>query len=165
MTRIRFNISTALARWRAREPVAPGRFRMMDLQALHEMTLGPGWFDSSWDLDQGLAVEFALPGDPPFQAWIEAQARLLEPVLATPAQPVPAEQMLEFEPADWKAWASANLVMHSASKCLTDGLKAPEQALELALEQALELALEHAPEQALELAVVEPEPELELALV
>ena len=157
MTRIRFNISTALARWRAREPVAPGRFRMMDLQPLHEMTLGPGWFDSSWDLDQGLAVEVAVPGEPPFQAWIEAQARLLEPVLATPAQPVPAEQMLEFEPADWRAWASANLVMRSAPKCLPDGLKASE----LALEQALELA----PEQALELAVVEPEPELELALV
>ena len=161
MTRIRFNISAALARWRAREPVAPGRFRMMDLQALHEMTLGPGWFDSSWDLDQGLAVEVAVPGDPPFQAWIEAQARLLEPVLATPAQPVPAEQMLEFEPADWKAWAAANLVMHSAPKCLPDVLMAPQ----LALEQAPDLALEHAPEQALELALVEPEPELELALV
>ena len=157
MTRIRFNISAALARWRACEPAAPGRFRMMDLQALHEMTLGPGWFDSSWDLDQGLAVDVAVPGDPPFQAWIEAQARLLQPVLATPAQPVPAEQMLEFEPADWKAWAAANLVMHSAPSCLPDGLKAPELALDL--------ALEHAPERALELAVVEPEPELELARV
>lgn len=145
MTRIRLNISAALARWRAREPVSPRRFRMMDLQALHEMTLGPGWFDSSWDLDHGLEVELALPGDPSFQAWLEAQARVLEPAVANAAQPLPAEQMLEFEPVDWKAWAPPDGVVDPLPRCLPAGLEMPEFALELALR--------------------EPEPELELALV
>jgi hypothetical protein len=144
MTRIRFNISAALARWRVREPVSSRHFRMMDLQALHEKTLGPGWFDSSWDLGQGLAVEVAGPGDPGFQAWLEAQARLLAPAPARDNQAVPAEQMLEFEPVDWKAWAPPNVVVDPLPKCLPAGLELPELALEAAgpaTEPVLELAL------------------------
>jgi hypothetical protein len=144
MARIRFDISAALSKWRNRQPVSSRRFRMMDLQALHEMTLGPGWFDSSWDLDQGLKVEVALPGDPTFQAWLEAQARRLEPVAARAAQALPAEQMLEFEPVDWKSWAPPDVVVDPLPKCLPAGLEMPELALELAVvasEPVLELAL------------------------
>lgn len=145
MTRIRFDISAALSKWRNRHPVSSRRFRMMDLQALHEMTLGPGWYDSSWDLDQGLRVEVAQPGDPTFQAWLEAQARLLEVTIATSPQPVPAEQMLEFEPLDWKAWTPPDVVVDPLPKALADGLEMPELALEV-------------------IAGL-PEPELQLALV
>lgn len=144
MTRIRFNISAALARWRVRESVSPRRFRMMDLQALHEKTLGPGWFDSSWDLDHGLAVEVAGPGDPAFQAWLEAQARVLTPVAAPAAAALPADQMVAFEPVDWKTWAPPDVVVDPLPKCLPAGLEVPELALEpatRATEPVLELAL------------------------
>jgi hypothetical protein len=112
MTRIRFDIPAALARWRARsqKQTPLRRFRMMNLEELHEKTLGPGWFDSSWDLGNGLAVEVALPGDPPFRAWIEAQARPLAAVVAKAAPPLPDEAMLEFEPVDWKSWAPQDVV-------------------------------------------------------
>ena len=144
MTRIHFNISAALARWRARQPVSLRRFRMMDLQALHEMTLGPGWFDSSWDLDQGLAVEVAVPGDPSFQAWLEAQARVLAPAVSRAALEAPAGQTLEFEPVDWKAWAAPDVEVDSLLPRLPAGLQMPEFALVRAVREpapALELAL------------------------
>jgi hypothetical protein len=33
---------------------------------------GPGWFDSSWDLRQGLEVREGLPADARLHEWIEA---------------------------------------------------------------------------------------------
>ncbi len=144
MNRIRFDIAAALARWRAREPAPPRRFRMMDLQALHDTTLGPGWFDSSWDLDHGLAVEVALPGDPPFRAWIEARARPLAAAAGKASRPLPAEGWLEFEPVDWKAWAPPGMAVDPLPARFPVGLDVPELALEAALvdsEPALELAL------------------------
>ena len=144
MNRIRFDISAALARWRAREPAPPRRFRMMDLQALHDTTLGPGWFDSSWDLDHGLAVEVALPGDPPFRAWIEAQARPLAAEAGKASLPLPAEGLLEFEPADWKAWAPPGVAVAPLPTRFPADMHVPELAPDLALappEPALELAL------------------------
>lgn len=144
MPRIHFNVSSALSKWRARGQLPSRRFRMMDLEALRDMPLGPGWFDSSWDLDHGLEVDFALPGDPTFEAWLEAQLRALEPVAVQPAQAVPAENMLEFEPVDWKAWAPADLAADPLPKWQKPGLALlPELKLELKV----------------------PEPELELALV
>ncbi len=38
-------------------------------------TRGPGWFDSSWDLQRGLEVREGLPGDPQLNEWIEACLR------------------------------------------------------------------------------------------
>jgi hypothetical protein len=32
---------------------------------------GPGWFDSSWDLRQGLEVHEGLPADARLNEWIE----------------------------------------------------------------------------------------------
>ena len=34
--------------------------------------VGPGWFDSSWELRAGLQVEEGLPNDLPLNGWIEA---------------------------------------------------------------------------------------------
>lgn len=146
MTRIRFDISAALARWRIRPQAQTPlrRFRMMDLQSLHEKTLGPGWFDSSWDLGNGLAVEVALPGDPPFQAWIEAQARPLAAPSAPAPKPQSTEGMLEFEPVDWRAWAPPAGEVDPLPTHLPAGEDLPELALEAAFfadEPALELAL------------------------
>ena len=36
---------------------------------------GPGWFDSSWDLQCGLEVREGLPGDAQLHEWIEACLR------------------------------------------------------------------------------------------
>jgi hypothetical protein len=140
MTRIRFNISAALNKWRHRGRVSPVRFRMMDLASLDDMPRGPGWFDSSWDLGQGLAVEVALPGDPPYQAWIEAQARALVPVMLAPAQQISTEGMLEFEPLDWKAWVAPHVVVDPLPEPHPPSRQLPE--LSLVFEPAeLELAL------------------------
>ena len=39
--------------------------------------IGPGWFDSSWELRSGLQVREGLPADLPLQAWIEAWLQLV----------------------------------------------------------------------------------------
>jgi hypothetical protein len=43
--------------------------------ASEEPTRGPGWFDSSWDLQSGLEVHEGLPGDAQLHEWIEACLR------------------------------------------------------------------------------------------
>ena len=70
---------------------------------------GPGWFDSSWDLQRGLEVREGLPGDPQLNEWIEACLRSGS-VLDAPATfaPVPALTMplsrvcaAADRPCDW----------------------------------------------------------------
>jgi len=39
--------------------------------------VGPGWFDSSWELRSGLQVKEGLPADLPLQGWIEAWLQLV----------------------------------------------------------------------------------------
>jgi hypothetical protein len=104
MARIHFRISAALARWRQREPAPSRRFTMMDLQGGDDLPRGPGWFDSSWDLGNGLAIDVAEPGDPAFLAWLEAQACPLRPHAASTSPQARPENALEFEAVDWQAW-------------------------------------------------------------
>ena len=142
MARIRFNITTALARWRVRSPVSLQRFRMMDLASLMDRPHGPGWFDSSWDLDHGLEVAVALPGDPPFMAWIEAQARAVAFSSGSPHAAAPAQNMLEFEPVQWTAPSAQDTVSTllpawQPPPCDETGLKLELQIPELELELAL----------------------------
>lgn len=142
MARIKFNITTALARWRARSPVSLQRFRMMDLASLMDRPHGPGWFDSSWDLDQGLEVAVALPGDPPFMAWIEAQARAVAFSSGSAQAAAPAENLLEFEPVQWTAPSAQDTVLTllpawQAPTLAEAGLKLELQIPELGLELAL----------------------------
>ena len=167
MPRIHFNISSALFKWRHRGPVCSRRFRIMDLQALEDMPLGPGWFDSSFDLGHGLEVEVALPGDPPFQAWLDSQLRALQPVAARPAPAVPAEQMLEFEPVDWKAWAPPDLVAVPLPARESHEMDLPEADLPDLELPNLELPSFELPGPKLELKLArkEHERELELELV
>ena len=137
---IRFNVSAALSRWRHRGRAGSRRFQMMDLQALRDLPLGPGWFDSSWDLGQGLAVEVAVPGDPSFQAWIDAQARALERCDDAVCAPLPAQQLIEFVPVAFNDCAAPS----PTRQPLRNG---PASVLEM---PALELALDM-PEMELEL--------------
>jgi hypothetical protein len=139
MARIHFNISAALLRWRNRGRVSQSRFRMMNLAALQDMPRGPGWFDSSWDLDHGLEVEVALPGDPPFQAWIEAQAWASAPVTHRPSPHISEQNTLEFEPVDCKAWAPPNTPVDRLPTPVPPGLEMSEMKLEL---ETAELELE-----------------------
>ena len=39
--------------------------------------VGPGWFDSSWELRSGLQVKEGLPADLPLQGWIETWLQLV----------------------------------------------------------------------------------------
>jgi hypothetical protein len=39
--------------------------------------VGPGWFDSSWELRAGLQVEEGLPADLPLHSWIEAWLQIV----------------------------------------------------------------------------------------
>jgi len=39
--------------------------------------VGPGWFDSSWELRSGLQVEEGMPADLPLQGWIETWLQLV----------------------------------------------------------------------------------------
>lgn len=59
--------------WRVRRQLStPSRVDLdLDLPALG----GPGWFDSSWDLTQGLRMREGLPSDARLDEWIEATLR------------------------------------------------------------------------------------------
>ena len=81
-----------------------------------------------------------LPDAPAFEAWIDAQARALEPAALAPSAPVSTEGMLEFEPLDWKAWAAPHVVAYPLPEPHPPSLQLPE--LSLVFEPAeLELAL------------------------
>jgi len=78
---------------------------------------GPGWFDSSWDLQHGLEVREGLPGDPQLNEWIEACLRSASPLgaqaasISLPAsmsvsmpastQPLPQVRASADRPCDW----------------------------------------------------------------
>jgi hypothetical protein len=82
---------------------------------------GPGWFDSSWDLQRGLEVREGLPGDPQLNEWIEvclrggAAAAKPAPIVAATmelpvwvppavellAQPVSRQAAAADRPCDW----------------------------------------------------------------
>ena len=106
---------------------AQQRFLMMNLAELDPLPLGPGWFDSSWELERGLEVSEGLDMDGALQRRFEdamlevALARLraaaaraarqkpeaaqpsTEPVVATPGvvdpvvMPRRGDNLIEFE--------------------------------------------------------------------
>jgi hypothetical protein len=59
-------MSTALAEPLSLLPIRDSK------SAVHHGHVGPGWFDSSWELRSGLQVEEGLPADLPLVGWIEA---------------------------------------------------------------------------------------------
>ena len=125
MTRIHSTLQLLLQRLR-RAGRAQRRFVMMDLDELDPMPLGPGWFDSSWELEQGLEICEDAAADVAFQPWREPvreperesmREPAREPVRESAREPVRepmaaqargettrADNSIEFELADASAW-------------------------------------------------------------
>ena len=101
-------------------PMLPAAEVVLDDPA--ERLGGPGWFDSSWDLQRGLEVREGLPGDPQLNEWIEVCLRggtsaaqpapivvpsaLELPAWVPPAIELPAPALPRFvaaadRPCDW----------------------------------------------------------------
>ena len=59
--------------WRLRRSLIPASRVDLDLDS--PALGGPGWFDSSWDLTQGLSTHEGLPSDARLDEWIEATLR------------------------------------------------------------------------------------------
>ena len=117
-----------------RGPGAQARFLMMNLAELDPMPLGPGWFDSSWELERGLDVNEDVKLDAASQARLEdamiqsALARLRSSAAraarsaalaskngATPVAPAPSavaieavvrrsDNLIEFDAQEAGAW-------------------------------------------------------------
>ena len=60
----------ARTRWRARRDASRA-----GAEPARDSLGGPGWFDSSFDLRQGLDVREGLPTEPQLHEWIEACLR------------------------------------------------------------------------------------------
>jgi hypothetical protein len=110
---------------------------MMNLQDYDDRPRGPGWFDSSWDLGQGLELEEALPGEPGFMLWVEAMAREA-PVL----EPAAGVGTIEFVVDHGEASAPSGSSVSAGASEGDPGLTAPDlEAIEWAPpEMELELA-------------------------
>jgi len=137
MARLRFRISAAIRRWHARRNQPSLRFRMMNLQDYDDRPRGPGWFDSSWDLGQGLELEEVLPGEPGFLLWVEAMAR------ETPAvKPAAGAGTIDFVVDHGAASVPSGLLVSAGADEVEPGLAAPDlDAIEWAPpEMKLELA-------------------------
>lgn len=134
MARLRFRISAALRRWCARRDESLLRFRMMNLADFDDRPRGPGWFDSSWDLGQGLELQEALPGDPVFTNWIEAMTRYAAVAQAPAAlQRTELADAIEFVLDDNPAWAAPQPREPDAAACNESELALPDlQALDWA---------------------------------
>ena len=74
MKRFDLNLRVLLLRF-VHGKVSQGRFVMMNLDELDPLPLGPGWFDSSWELESGLEVSEAAVQDPQFEGWFVASSQ------------------------------------------------------------------------------------------
>jgi hypothetical protein len=119
MTRFHLQLSKSFRLWGARRRFMLRRFIMMDLAALDPRPLGPGWFDSSWELWRGLVVKENARVDANLKAWLESCQRerqaarepveRVEPVkfvecVAPVARPAKATNLIEFELEDIGNW-------------------------------------------------------------
>ena len=80
---------------------AQPRFLMMNLADLEPLPTGPGWFDSSWELETGLEVCEGGALEPTLQSWFEAAAREAAAVRAPGVAPHTGNQA---EPRN-RSWA------------------------------------------------------------
>lgn len=145
MARLPFRISASIRRWYARRYPPLTRFRMMNLSDYDERPRGPGWFDSSWDLGQGLEMQEVQPGEPGFVLWIEAMTREVLVGQATGLHDVACAHSIEFVIDDREDLASRA----PTAPCTTeeDVLSAADPELDArewtppGIEEALELEL------------------------
>lgn len=72
MARFHFNLRSLLAHASgAHRSVAQCTLIALNLAPRADVPHGPGWFDSSWDLTQGLEVREGLPADARPNEWLE----------------------------------------------------------------------------------------------
>jgi len=145
MARLPFRISASIRRWYARRYPPQTRFRMMNLSDYDERPRGPGWFDSSWDLGQGLEAQEVQPGEPGFVLWIEAMSREVPVGQATGLHDVDCGHAIEFVIDDREDLASRAPTAPCAAA--QDGRNAADPELDdrewapPEMEKALELEL------------------------
>ena len=75
MARFQFNVRTFVAGFTARAVVSQRTLRALDLAGADDPPQGPGWFDSSWELEHGLKVSEGLPGDAGLYEWLDVALR------------------------------------------------------------------------------------------
>jgi hypothetical protein len=76
MARFQFNLHGIVVNRRAAAALVSQRtLHALQRDDAQESPQGPGWFDSSWELTQGLDVCEDLPGDAPLQEWLSAVAQ------------------------------------------------------------------------------------------
>ena len=81
MGRLNASISTLFGRDEAAGAASAGAGAAVHRPATRQPTVpdevrrGPGWFESSWDLQRGLEVLEGLPADAKWHEWIEAYLR------------------------------------------------------------------------------------------
>lgn len=76
MARFQFNVHGVVVNRRAAPTLVSQRtLHALQRDDVQEAPQGPGWFDSSWELTQGLDVREGLPGDAPLQEWLSAVAQ------------------------------------------------------------------------------------------
>ncbi len=93
MARFHFNSRSALAGRAARPMVSQRTLKALHLdEAAADEPLGPGWFDSSWDLVCGLDVREAAPSDTPLNDWLAWCLQAAAETQTPPGRPKAAER-------------------------------------------------------------------------
>jgi hypothetical protein len=111
MNRTPFALVRLLQRLRG-SGAAQRRFLMMNLAELDPLPLGPGWFDSSWELETGLEVSETAEVDAQLAPWFDATLREQETARgrtavrpgSTAVQAGRDANLIEFELADMAGW-------------------------------------------------------------
>ena len=70
MFRFQFTPRNSIAGIGKHPAAAQPMLSAVDLVDQAEPPFGPGWFDSSWDLNRGLEVREGLPGDARLNEWL-----------------------------------------------------------------------------------------------
>ena len=135
MNRIPFALSLLLQRLRGRSHAARRRFLMMNLAALDPLPLGPGWFDSSWELETGLEVSETACVDAQTAPWFESALRERDEACSR------AAALTWSMPSATQAPRDANLIEFDLSDAAAWQLPAPAARSPKPRHAELELAL------------------------
>ena len=75
MARFQFSLRSLIAGSSVHPVVSQRSLRALNLQDAADAPKGPGWFDSSWELEHGLRVSEGLPGDAGLYEWLDVALR------------------------------------------------------------------------------------------
>jgi hypothetical protein len=134
MNRIPFVLVQLLQRLCGRS-AAQRRFLMMNLAELDPLPLGPGWFDSSWELETGLEVSETAATDAQLAPWFDTALRTQEAARCRAVSDAPASPNAPQAPCD------ANLIEFDLGDVGMWQLPAPAMRAPKPRHAELELAL------------------------